>query len=156
MDEAKKRLLDLIELAEPVAHVYGDWRLGIEAIYNPRISPKLPVVTVRLSPARVVPSFYGRVWTETEEGDVGFYSFTAHCFASACTASGEEEYKYAHNLADKIMKYLGSQDWNSSPHDSYPIGDVFNMQARESEPEGGARKVCRVIIEGTMMVKRTD
>ena len=163
INEAKKRLLTLIRLSEPAlgvteatSHVFGDWRLGIQKIYTPRTGPKMPVVTVRISPARVIPSFYGRIWEASESGDIGLYSFTAHCFTSACTASGEEKYKHAHDLADKIMQYLSTRDWNSSPNDSYPIGDVFNMQARESEPSKGAQAICRVIIEGIMLVKRTD
>ena len=167
MNEAKKRLITLIREAEPAlgateptTHVFGDWRLGIEKVYGPKTGPKLPVVTVRVSPARVQSSFYGRVWESDvsgKYGDVGLYAFTAHCFASACTASGEEKYKHAHDLAEKIMQYLATRDWNSSPHDSYPIGDVFDMSARESEPsKGGAHKVCRVIIEGTMLVRRED
>lgn len=165
INEAKKRLVTLIRLAdttqlgasETSTHIFGDWRLGIEKIYGPKTGPKLPIVTVRISPARVVPSFYGRIWQgKGRTGDIGFYSFTAHVFAIACSEAGEEKYKYAHDLAEKIMQYLVTRNWNSSPHDVYPIGDVFDLSARESEPSKGAHKVCRIIIEGTLLVKRTD
>ena len=157
----KKRLLALIGLAEPAAHVFGDWKAGIDSIYSPKTGLKLPVVTVRIGPARVVSRHYGRIWEgggggTPKSGDVGLFTFSAHCFASACTASGEEKYKHAHDLADKIVQYLATQNWNSTTHASHAIGDVFDMTARESEPKKGARKICRVIIEGTMMVKRVD
>lgn len=160
ISEVKKRLLALIVLAEPATHAFGDWRLGIASIYSPRTGPQLPVVTVRISPAKVASRHYGRIWEGGSgtpvTGDVGMYHFSAHCFASACTASGEEKSKHALDLADKIMKYLATQDWNSGTHEDEAIGDIFEMSARESEPKKGARKICRVIVEGTMMVKRID
>jgi len=154
IDESKKRLMALIREAEPLAHVFGDWRPVMENLYSPKTGLKLPVVTVRVNPATVRDMTWGR--RIPESGDMGLYSFSAHCFASACTASGEEEYKHAHDLADKIMKHLTSRDYNSAPHTSYGIVDVFDLNARESEPAKGAIKVCRVIIEGTMLVKRVD
>jgi len=156
INEIKKQFLALIVLAEPAVHAFGNWRLGIDSIYSPKTGPKLPVVTVRISPARVVPQFYSRLWSSTELGDLGLYSFSAHCFASACTASGEEKGKHAQDLADKIMQYFTKQDWNAGIHVDHAISDVFDMSARESEPKRGARKICRVIIEGMMLVKRVD
>lgn len=163
INAAKKRLITLIREAEPalgateaLTHVFGDWRIGMEKIYSPQTGPKFPVVTVRISPARIQHPFYGRLWDEDTYGDVGMYAFTAHCFTSACTASGEEKYKHAHDLADSVMQYLITRKWNQTPHASYPIGDVFDLTARESEPKKGGFKVCRVIIEGSMLVKRTD
>lgn len=163
INAAKKRLITLIREAEPalgateaLTHVFGDWRVGMEKIYSPRTGPKLPVVTVRISPARIQHPFYGRLWTGTTYGDVGLYAFTAHCFASACTASGEERYKHAQDLADLIMQRLITRKWNQSPDDAYSICDVFDLMARESQPKKQGEKICRVIIEGSMMVRRTD
>jgi hypothetical protein len=155
INETKKRLIALIQEAEPVAHVYGDWYLAQESIYGPKTGPKLPAVTVRLGPAQIWDAVYSRLIPEA--GDMALYSFSAHCFASACTESGEEKYKYAHDLADKIMTYLNSRDWNGSPHTSYQIVDVSDLTARESDPQRSKRrKVCRVIVEGMMTVKRID
>ena len=163
MNAVKKRLITLIREAEPalgateaLTHVYGDWRIGMEKVYSPRTGPKVPVVTVRISPERIQNRFYGRLWNETTFGDVGIIAFTAHCFTSACTASGEEKYKHAHDLAESIMQYLITRKWNQSPDDSYPIGDVFDLTARESEPKKQGSKICRIIIEGSLMVRRTD
>lgn len=155
ISETKKRLLALIELAEPAAHAFGDWRLAMESIYGPVSGSKLPVVTVRISPARIVDAVYGR--RIPESGDYGVYTFSAYCFTSACTASGEEKYKHAHDLADRIKTYLSSQTWEQDPHSAYEICDVYNMTARESEPkQSSKRKICRVIVEGMMLVKRRD
>jgi len=154
IDETKKRLMALIEEAEPSAHAFGDWRLAMESIYGPVTGLKLPTVTVRISPANIADMVYSR--RIPESGDMGLYSFSAHCFTSACTASGEEDYKHAHDLADRIMTHLATRDWASAPHTSYGIVDVFDLNARESEPAKGSRKICRVIIEGTMLVKRVD
>jgi len=111
-------------------------------------------VTVRISPANIADMVYSR--RIPESGDMGLYSFSAHCFASACTASGEEDYKHAHDLADRIMTHLQTRNWAVAPHTSYGIVDIFNMSARESEPAKGSRKICRVIIEGVMLIKRID
>lgn len=154
IDETKKRLQTLIETAEPSAHVYRDWYIAQENLYSPVTGPKLPIVTLRIGPAAIWDVVYSRLIPE--KGDMALYSFSAHCFASACTESGEEKYKHAHDLADRIITYLNSQDWNSSPHSDYGITDVFDLTARESEPQRSKRKVCRVIIEGVMVVKRVD
>lgn len=166
LNTTKKRLLELIKLAIPeYGLVSGDWRNTMDKIYSPKTGLKLPAFSIRISPARVVPSFYGRVWkgTTAETGDVGLYSFSIHCFHSACNISGEEKYTHAHDIAERLMKYFGVQNWNSTtepsagdPHSDYSIGDVADMNARESEPKQGARRVCRVIIEGIMLVKRKD
>jgi len=154
INATKSRLLELIELAEPASHTFGDWRIAMENLYSPRTGMKLPVVTVRIKPASIWDRVYGR--RIPESGDMGIYSFTAHCFTSACTVSGQEKYKHAHDLADRIMTYLATQKWESATHIAYPIVDVFGMTARESEPKQGARRICRVIVEGMMMVKRKD
>jgi len=154
INETKKRLIALIGEAEPASHVFGDWYIAQEELYSPVTGPKLPIVTVRLGPAAIWDAVYSR--RIPEKGDMALYSFSAHCFASACTAAGEEKYKHAQDLADRIMTYLNSRDWNSAPHTSYGITDVFDLTARESEPQRSKRKVCRVIIEGMMVVKRVD
>jgi len=154
INETKKRLLALIEEADPAIHAFGDWRLAMESLYGPVTGLKLPVVTVRISPASIRDMVYSRLIPES--GDMATYAFSAHIFTSACTASSEEDYKHAHDLADRVMTHLTTRDWASAPHTSYEIVDVFDLNARESEPAKGARKVCRVIIEGVMLVKRKD
>ncbi len=163
INAAKKRLMTLIREAVPAlgateatTHVFGDWRVGMDIIYSPKTGPKFPVVTVRISPARIIHPFYGRLWTGTEYGDVGIYSFTAHCFTSACTASGEEKYKHAQDLADSIIQQLVTRKWNQSPDNSYPIWDIYDLRARESQPKRQGSRVCRMIIEGSMAVRRSD
>ena len=163
VNSAKSRLMTLIRESEPalgateaLTHVFGDWRLGIDKVYSPITGPKTPIVTVKLSPSRVMNQFYGRMWTGTTYGDVGLYAFTAHCFASACTASGQERNKYAQDLADNIMRYLTTRNWNQDPDDDYCIGDVSDLTARESQPKKLGDNICRVIVEGTIMVRRTD
>lgn len=147
--------MTLIGEAEPLAHVFGNWREEIYDVYGPKTGNKLPAITVRISPMRVVTATYGRLIPEA--GDMGVCSFSAHCFASACTSVGEERYKYAQELADRIMKHLSKQNWNDATNINYPIADVYDLQARESEPERGSKKqICRVIIEGSVLVKRKD
>lgn len=159
LNQAKKRLLALIQIAIPEAGlISGDWREAQQNIYSIKTGKKLPIITVRVNPARIVPSFYGRIWEgETAKtGDIGMYAFTAHCFHSNCLAGGEEKYAHAHNLAERVMHYLNTQDYNAGIHTSECIGDVMDLVARESEPKGGSRTVSRVIVEGTLLVKRVD
>jgi len=154
INEVKKRLENLIVLAEPTANVFGDWQLALEQIYGPVSGLKLPLVTVRISPYEPQEMTYAR--RIPESGSMVRLNFTAHCFAEACELEGEEKYKYAHDLADKILSYLSRQVWEIIPHSSYPIVDVYNLSAWESEPTKGSRKICRMIVEGTILAKRTD
>ena len=160
INAAKSRLIALLKLAIPeYGLITGDWRVAQHDMYSVKTGPKLPSITVRVNPARVVPTHYSRLWAgsgdEIVSGDVGIYSFSAHCFHSNCTAAGEEKYAHAQNLADRVMQYLSTQTWSPDLCD-YCIFDVQDLTARESEPKGGNRKVSRVIVEGTLMVKRED
>lgn len=127
----------------------------MEALYSPKTGLKLPVVTVRISPSRTEEMSYGR--RIPQSGSMVVCSFTAHCFAEACTDEGEEKYKNAHDLADRIMAYFSTRLWEQSPHRCYPIVDIYNLSTRESEPkQGPKRKICRMILEGTILAKRGD
>lgn len=157
MNDAKKCLMEFIEgcdIDQLEDKVFGDWRPAMEKIYGPVSGLKLPAVTVRISPARILQVHYAR--RIPEAGDMGIYAFTAHVFHKGCTEAGEEKYKYAQNLADRIMTYLLKRKWEDEV--DCPICDVYDMQARESEPKRGSKsqRICRVIIEGFMLVKRVD
>ena len=154
MNEVKMRLKTLIKLAESTVNVFGNWRLAMENLYSPVSGLKLPIVTVRVSPYSIHEVSFGR--RIPESGSMAYVSFTAHCFAEACETEGEEEYKNAHDLANTIMTYLATQKWEQTPHNAYSIVDVFDMNARESEPAKGSRKICRIIVEGTILAKKLD
>lgn len=154
INAVKARLKTLVEEAEPLAHVYRDWRLGVQKLASPATGKKLPMVTLRVGPVSIWDLTYGRLVPEA--GSFTSYRFSAHCFASACTITGKERYKHAHDLADKIKTYLETRDWNDTDNDDYPISDIIELNARESEPDRGSRNTCRVIIEGTILAKRED
>lgn len=152
INDAKKCLMELIE--ECGANVVGDWGLAMEMVYGPISGLKLPVVTVRISPARVWQVHYAR--RIPEAGDMGVYAFSAHVFHKRCKLTGEEKYKYTQDLADKIMHYLLTRKWEALTECS--ICDIYDLQARESQPRKGSKgqQVCRIIIEGFMLIKRID
>lgn len=157
MNDAKKCLMQLIEESDADSladKIFGDWTVAMEKIYGPISGLKIPVITVRISPARIWQTHYAR--RIPEAGDMGIYAFTAHVFHKRCTEAGEEKYKYAQNLADRIMTYLLKVKWEAEV--DCPICDIYDMQARESEPSRGpkAQRICRVIIEGFMLIKRID
>lgn len=157
INDAKKCLMELIEESDPIQladKVYGDWTEAMEKIYGPISGLKVPAVTVRLAPAMIWQAHYAR--RIPEAGDMGIYSFTAHVFHKGCTDAGEEKYKYTQDLADKIMHHLLTRKWEAE--ESCPIADIYDIQARESEPKQGSKsqKLCRIIIEGYMLVKRVD
>jgi len=134
--------------------VCGDWSLAMEMVYGPVSGLKLPVATVRISPARVWQVHYAR--RIPEAGDMGVYAFTAHVFHKRCTIEGEEKYKYTQDLADEIMHYLTTRKWEALTECS--ICDIYDLQARESQPRKGPKgqRICRIIIEGFMLIKRID
>lgn len=166
INDAKKCLMRMIEESavylkegKPQADlkdkVFGDWTLAMEVVYGPVTGLKLPVVTVRISPARIWQAHYARRTTPAA-GDMGIYSFTAHVFHKRCMDAGEEKYKDCQDLADRIMWYLTTRRWEAE--EDCAICDIYDVQARESEPRGGpkSQRVCRIIIEGFMLIQRAD
>jgi len=156
IDAVKSDLKTYIEAASSqlTDKVFGNWRLGIEKIYKPRSGLQLPAVTIRISPLTVRDMTYTR--KVPESGSMETVAFTAHVFHSACNISGQEKYKHAHDIADIIMTYLESIDWNTGSYADSSIVDIYDMSARESEPSKGPRRTCRVIIEGMILSKRED
>jgi len=141
-NETKKTLISKIKLAVPEATVSGNWRQDVgELVRN------LPFVTVRLS--EVLSDVYDRNIGETSEGSIADYHFSAYIFHSNCNDVGEEKGKHAQNIADRIISYLVVQP-------SIIGFDIYDMTSRESEPERGASRISRVIVEGQINVKRID
>ena len=141
-NETKKDLIAKIRLAVPEATVEGNWREGIGEIVR-----HLPFVTVRMKD--VLADVYDRNIGESSDGSIAHYPFSLFIFHSNCLTSGEEKGKYAQDVADRIMSYLAYQPSRIG----YDIGE---MNARESEPEGGYHRISRVIVEGSIHIKRID
>ena len=141
-NDTKKTLIAKIKLAVPEATVEGNWREGINEIVR-----NLPFVTVRMKD--VLQDVYDRNIGESSDGCIAHYPFSLFIFHSNCLESGEEKGKYAQDVADRIISYLSYQPSRIG----YDIGE---MSARESEPEGGHHRISRVIIEGSIGIKRID
>lgn len=156
IDAVKTDLKTYVEAssAQLTGKVFGDWRLGIEKIYAPRTGLKLPACTIRISPLTVRDWVYSR--KVPESGSMETVAFTIHVFHSANNLSGQEKYANCHNIADQIMTHLESINWNSGIYVNSSIADISNLSVRESEPSKGARRICRVIIEGEILSKRED
>jgi len=122
--------------------VSGNWRLDMHSIVS-----NLPFVSVRFSPATLW-DVYDRNVGETSRGSIADYNFSAHVFQSNCYESGEEKGKYAQDVSDIIISHLKS---------TTPVGwDTDRVTSRESEPSRGAHRISRVIVEGTIHIKRID
>jgi hypothetical protein len=141
-NETKKDFMAKIKLAVPEATVEGNWRQDIGNMVR-----NLPFVTVRLS--EVLSEVYDRDIGESSSGSIADYHFSAYVFHSNCNDAGEEKGKHAQDVADRIMSYFEKQP--------SCIGfDVYDTTARESEPERGASRISRVIVEGQLHIKRID
>jgi len=153
MDAVKKRLMLLIEKAgaDEGLTVSGDWR---EAYWD----TDLPLCTVRLGESRQINVTLGRsVGAQDKKGLFEYAPFSAYIFHSNCEEEGEEEYKWAHQLADKIIDYLISANNDMSErNEEGRIYDIFDLSKRESQPSRGADNICRVIVEGMLEIKRED
>lgn len=142
-NETKKALIAEVEAAIPEATVEGNWREGIGEIVR-----HLPFITVRMKD--VLADVYDRNIGDTSgDGCIAHYPFSLFIFHSNCLESGEEKGKYAQDVADRIMSYIAPQPSSIG----YDIGE---MSMRESEPERGAHRISRVIVEGSIHVKRID
>jgi hypothetical protein len=141
-NETKKALISAVSTAIPEATVEGNWRQSIQHIVR-----DLPFVTVRMKD--VLSDVYDRNIGETSDGSIAHYPFSLFIFHSNCMESGEEKGKHAQDVADRIMSYLVTQP--------SAIGfDIEGLAARESEPEGGGHRISRVIVEGSIHIKRID
>lgn len=154
INEIKTQLMDYIEEADSTITCFGNWFEALDNIYGPKTGLKVPIVYVRISPVTIRHMTYSR--SVPESGSMQTFEFTAHVFDKVCKEAGQEKYKYAHDIADKIMDYLEKINWNSGAYADSAIVDVQEMQARESEPKRGAKRLCRMIIEGTLFAKRQD
>jgi len=141
-NETKKALITQVEAAIPEATVEGNWREGIGEIVR-----NLPFITVRMKD--VLADVYDRNIGESSDGCIAHYPFSLFIFHSNCLESGEEKGKYAQDVADRVMSSLAAQPSSIG----YDIGE---MSARESEPEGGHHRISRVIVEGSIHIKRID
>jgi hypothetical protein len=121
------------------SHVKGSWRIDIPN------ADELPLVTVRLGPESVNELFYGRILSTASKGHITSIFFTAHCWDEA--QESEPEDSPSMNLADIIISHLLRYS-----------GDLIqrfeDLSVRPLEPLTGPTELCRVSIEGYMIVKR--
>lgn len=108
---------------------------------------KMPVVTVKIGPANIVETSYGRQigGSTVKRGNYVVYYFTAHVHHTI--ASGSEPSKSAMDLADKIITKLEQSDDSSS-------GIAYYDQITYREASGAHHNLARVIIEGYVFVRR--
>ena len=141
-NETKKSLISAVSTAIPEATVEGNWRQ-----LEQHIARNLPFITVRMKD--VLSDVYDRNIGEASAGSIAHYPFSLFIFHSNCMESGEEKGKYAQDVADRIKSYLVAQP--------SPIGfDIDEFNSRESEPERGGHRISRVIVEGSIHIKRID
>jgi len=140
-----------------MGEVSGNWRVDIK-----KLASRLPFISVRISPGRIW-DVYDRDVGEAspdERGSIVNYRFSIHVFHSNCNCGsysadptdyryGCEKGMFAQGVADRIIDYL-------IPQPSQVGFDIFDVTARESEPSRGSHRVSRVIIEGTIHIKRID
>jgi len=141
MAAVKAKLADLISSADQTITVLQDWNFNIyEATF--------PLVTIRMGASPIKDIHYGRHLPSGKLGRYTLYYFTAHVFAQH--AEGQIQSKTAHELADKIFKYLitHNKDVGSG------IVDIFNLSMRESEPARASQRISRVIIDGFILAER--
>jgi len=148
-NETKNCIKKAIESAIPEATsdywrpgmVSGNWRDSIKDIVR-----NLPYINVRISPVSLWDVYDRRV---PDTGSIADHHISIHVFHSNCKEDGQEKGKYAQDVASRIMDYFTVQP--------PPVGfDTSELRARESEPSGGAHRISRVIIDGTIQIKRID
>lgn len=129
----------------PEGTVSGNWRAQISDYAR-----NLPFISVRFSPVRLSDVYDRDVGDPTTDGSIADYSVSIHIFHSNCMSEPTcEKGKYAQDVASRIISGLLAEP--------SPVGfDIFGLQARESEPARGGRRISRVIIEGNIHIKRID
>lgn len=165
MNLVKERLLTLISesdssLQPKANHTSGDWDFHARIVGKSGILQNLPFTTVRLN-TNVLGDVYGRdigggASGSEAQGNTITISWSAHVLHSACVISGIDRHRNAQDLADKIIDHLVKQVFSEPDFATYGISDIYDMNARESQPREMGKKVSRIIIEGKMDCVRPD
>lgn len=138
----KEALRNAIAVAIPEATVTGNWRDTIGEMIT-----HLPFIAVTMM--ENVSEVYDRNIGGGTSGSVMDDRFTVYVFHSNCTVLGCEKGHYAQDVATRITDYI-------LPQPSILGFDIDDVIVRESEPQGGAQKVSRVIITGAIHILRID
>jgi len=148
-NETKEDLKTEIRLAIPEGRVTGNWRVDEHDIVM-----NLPYISVRFSP-EILWDVYDRNIGGEIIGSISDYHMSIHVFHSNCLCEPAcEKGKYAQDVGMRIIdRLLGV----GAPLNLSPVGwDIDDLRMRESEPSRGAHRISRVIIEGTIHIKRID
>jgi len=138
----KEELKTQIRLAIPEGKVTGNWRVDEHDIIR-----NLPYISVRFSP-EILWDVYDRNVGGEVVGSIADHHMSVHVFHSNCCCEPTcEKGKYAQDVGSRIIDHLLT----------VPVGwDIADLRMRESEPSRGAHRISRVIIEGTIHIKRID
>jgi len=130
--------VSLTPLAE---HVFSKWSLDIWETNT----EKMPVVTVRVGPANINETAYGRMLSNVIKGTYVTFYFTVHVHHAI--VSGTEPSKTVMDLADKIITKLEKSEDAAS-------GIVHYSGITYREASGMHYGLARIIIEGYVFVRR--
>jgi len=141
-NETKHDIKTAIRTAIPEGRVTGNWRVDIHEIVR-----NLPYISVRFSP-EIIWDVYDRNVGGEVSGSISDYHMSVHVFHSNCYCEPTcEKGKYAQDVGMRIIDHLLTM----------PVGwDIDDLRMRESEPSRGTHRISRVIIEGTIHIKRID
>lgn len=147
MSDVKAKLIEKIVASHvdlTASKVHADWKLNIAKLGQ----TQLPAVTVRMMPSHTKELVYGRQLEKTKQGVHVVYNFTAHVWA--LRASGGMKAETAMDVADAIETYLlkSGQDTTTG------IIRIVDIVKRESQPERGARRYQRIIMNGRIFVRK--
>lgn len=130
-----------VSLTPKAEHVFPKWRLDVWE----SDTDKMPVVTVRVGPANINETAYGRMLSSVIKGTYATFYFTAHVHHEI--ASGTEPSTTVMNLADKIITKLEKSEDEAS-------GIVHYSGITYREASGMHDGLARIIIEGYVFVRR--
>jgi len=106
---------------------------------------KMPVVAIKIGPANIIETAFGRKLGGSVRGNYITFYFTLHVHHEI--DSGSEPSKKAMDLADKIITYLEHSDDSAS-------GIVYYDEITYREASGAHHGLARMIIEGYVFVRR--
>lgn len=130
-----------VSLTPKAEHVFPKWNLDVWE----SDTDKMPIVTVRVGPANINETAYGRMLGSATKGTYATFYFTAHVHHEI--ASGTEPSTTAMNLADKIITKLEKSEDEAS-------GIVHYSGITYREASGMHNNLARIIIEGYVFVRR--
>jgi len=139
-------------VGEVLSRHYLSYYVTMNYRFNIVHNSTMPLVTIRIDPITIEDVTYGRRLPAS--GSLGDYIFTIHIYEKYNTGTSEVYNEDAQTCARRVMEWLEHKNNDAEDMNAYGVWAIRDVGGRESDPR--IRNVARIIVSGTINVKRED